>query len=401
MSDLILSAQKLKYDTYKKNEEEFLKTANIDPVFVLSTAARETQSKLLDQFNNKWGAVMKQKGGNLSTDDKVNMSKERDFIIMNQQKMQSDMTQAFAAKDAVSKDIQGNLDHQDFQRRWDSFISTGDWEQGPLLPSSVDPDEFFGKDVNKGNFGDTTVSKTVLNPDKTLTTKKFESTGTEQDGRNLVASYMHGNDRMARGWIEKFQQLKTTNPQEYKKYIEEGNNPILRWAQDNYWDKVLKTKEITEQKPVLTGKKGGIDIDLFGRHYANFQAGQQRNGSITYADKTYNNPIEFDGTAKISYVPTTGGIKLGARTSRNLTSKGNIEGYLKAYDPDGDKIIIAATGTDPNIDNGTLLEIPAGNLNKAEIDKIPIVVNGQTTNLGTLRNKAGTPQEKPKINIGI
>jgi hypothetical protein len=127
MSDLILGAEKLKYDTFKKNEEDFLKASNIDPVFILANSARETQSRMLDSFNTKWGKTMKERGGNLSTDDKIQMAKEKDFILMQQQKMQSDM-QSLQLHEKMAMQSPNKWDAEELNRRKMEYMRTGTYD---------------------------------------------------------------------------------------------------------------------------------------------------------------------------------------------------------------------------------------------------------------------------------
>jgi hypothetical protein len=117
-----------------------------------------------------------------------------------------------------------------------------------------------------------------------------------------------------------------------------------------------------------------------------------------YGDQTYTNPVDFDGSFKIMSIPTKGGKKLKGTVSLPITSKGNIEGYLKNYDTERDVFIFAATGTDPDIDSGTLVEIPASNLNQAEVNKIPVIVNGQQATLGAIRTNTSIPAKEDKWN---
>jgi hypothetical protein len=117
----------------------------------------------------------------------------------------------------------------------------------------------------------------------------------------------------------------------------------------------------------------------------------------TYGDRTYTSLYDFDGSLKLQNIPTSGGVTLRGINSAAINTKGNVEGYLKHYDAEKDVLIIAATGTDPNIDSGTLMEIPVGNLNQAEVSKLPIEVNGKMTTVGAIRGNR--PAKKPTSGI--
>lgn len=70
LSNFITKAEELKYQTFKQNEQEFLKTSNVDPAFFISTANQNTQAKLLDDYNKRWATRMKESNNNLSLEDK-------------------------------------------------------------------------------------------------------------------------------------------------------------------------------------------------------------------------------------------------------------------------------------------------------------------------------------------
>jgi hypothetical protein len=133
MSNMFLTAEKMKAEIYQKNKAEFEKASDIDPIFLLTDSAQKYQSDRITEFNNKYGNLLHKYGGNIPDSVKKQMATDKNYVIMEQFKMKSDMEQALAAKDAVQKDVQGNLDHEDFQQRWDTYTSKGKWDSSPLL----------------------------------------------------------------------------------------------------------------------------------------------------------------------------------------------------------------------------------------------------------------------------
>jgi hypothetical protein len=389
MNNLILSSEKLKFDTFQRNQEEFLKAANIDPVFVLANSARDVQSKMLDEFNNKWGKTMKSRGGNLTTDDKMQMMKEKDFIIMQQQKMQSDMAQMQLHQKMVAQNP-SRWDAEELSQWVNDYMKTGTYEhpEPPIRPLSLT--DAAMKMMNK-----VATKEYIPREDyQTYTVggvpymKYTAYSAKKEDVVPYIQSAISSNDQYAAGALKEWNSL---TPQEKETYHNANpKNPILEMAVDRHWKEWVTSKE-REEKNTMPARGGGLVIDLFGKHYTNFAPGVQLQGTRNISDKNFDNPIEFNGTLKLSNVYTTGGIKLGGRTSRDITTKGNIEGYLKAYDPVSDKLILVATGTDPDIDSGTHLEIPAKNVNEAELNKIPVVVNGKQTTLGAIRGTISAP----------
>jgi hypothetical protein len=317
------------------------------------------------------------------------MASEKNYLLMDQQKMQSDMQQAMAAKDAVQKDVQGNLDHEDFQKRWDSYISTGQWDSSPLLPSAVDPDEFFGKTINKGNFGKTKVTIAKKNADGTITTVSKIASGTEEDGRNLVASHMHSSDRLARGWIQKFQALKTNNPAEYDKYMKtEGANPILKWAQDNYWDKVLTTEDDTSTKPITTGANSGNMSTWLGIKYTPTSA--QTSPFPSLPSENYH---PFPDMAKQIKIPIGNMQVLNDGDPKPTSEQAGktIQGWVTGYDEDSQKVIFTIGKDFKDLDyaalkngEGMQVAIPKNSVSKEIFDELEVVKGANPVKLKDL-----------------
>jgi hypothetical protein len=382
MSNLILQAEKLKQDTFRKNFEDFSKASDIDPVFVLSDSAMKTQAGLLSQFNNYWGKIYKERGGNLTQEDQVSMARDKRYLMMQQQQMQSSMQQALQDREMLSKDVNGNYDHEKGDAKYNNYLRTGFYNNSPLEPSAMTIEDVFGqRKIQTANAYE--------EPDKNNPDRIAQYSASKDDVGQQIANEAHAKPRVMKDVFNEWGRL----PQEEKdKKLADsgGKNPILQNYIDNHWQNLVEKKFVNKTK---TPVAKGLTFNLFGRD-VKFAPGQQSQGTVVYGDKTYNKPIEFDGSFKLTNVPTSGAAKLRGTSSSPLSSRGNIEGYLKNYDPDRDVLILAATGTDPNVDNGTLMEIPAKNLNQAEINKMPIVVDGKQTTLGSIRGNK--PQEKKK-----
>ena len=128
MDNFLVAAQKLKYDTYKKNEDDFLKAVNIDPMIFLSKSAMETQAKMIDGFNTTWGKVMQNKGANLSLDDKVNMAAQKNYILSQQGEMKASMDRYLQDRAMVEKDGGVNLDDEDWRENGQKqYLQTGEY----------------------------------------------------------------------------------------------------------------------------------------------------------------------------------------------------------------------------------------------------------------------------------
>jgi hypothetical protein len=400
MGDMLIAAEKTKYDIFQKNAADFQKAVNIDPVAVLGDINTQVQSKHIQDFNTKWAAIKQQSGDHLSDDQKVKMQSEKNVIIMEQNKMLSDTQQYMAAKDAMQKDGGRTLDADDFKKREANLFAGHGWDSSPLLPAKKDPDLYFGNDSHKLNFGATKNTVTKKNDDGTETTVNNVVHGTEQQGRNGVAAAIHTDDGLARGIIEKFQALKTTDPETYKKYLDtnndgvlspeeekqatiSGSNPILKWAQDNYWDKILKPPENdTSQKPETTKKTSNLDINIGG---TKITAPGIKRDAVTIGTRTYSQPYSFGGQ-KFMNVSTQGATQIDADGTETKLDSGNMEGNLLHYDAARDILVFsnAASTKNPYLGSNDLVEVPADNL--AGVNSLPIKIGDRMGTVGELRN---------------
>ena len=330
MSDLILGAERLKLETFRQNQDDFLKATNIDPVFVLASSARDTQSKMLNEFNTKWGEIMRQRNGNLTTEDKMQLAKEKDFILMNQQKMQSDMTQALAAKDAIQKDYLGRLDHDDFDTRFQNFMQTGTWDNSPLLPAKVSPVQFYGSPNNKFRGNDTEITLKRNEGGNTIT-ETATSSGTEEQGREKVKADFFSHDGLARAYTEEFAQLKETNPQEYKDYISQPNG-IMKWAQDKHWQDALdiKNKKVTAPQTQRSGGGGG---------YMRTWGGSKYTPTSAIDDGMFKKMHAFQDLNKAVRLPVRGMELMESGVVKpSDAANATVTGYVIGYDEDTDKV---------------------------------------------------------------
>ena len=429
MDNMLLAVEQMKAEAYKRNSEEFQKASNIPPEFLLTDSAQKAQMGAINLFNQKWGKVYQQTGGNLSDAQKMQMNTDKNVVLMTQQKLQSDMTQAMAAKDAIQKDVQGNLDHSSFQKRWDDYTSTGNWDSSPLLPSAQDPDEFFNKASNKvnGTPSNVTVTKSIGGvPYK----ETYQASGSEQEGRDMVKTTLLSNDRLARSYIEKFQQLKDTDPETYKKYLDTNkdgkvspseenaaktaSNPILQWAQDNYWHKALDMK-LTNPSKVSTGtgsQPSGADwstiYDVNGKKIpykpnkgdVSTVAGSQN--FHPFSDmKLAERPISVKTNANIKVL--TNGMMSKVPSKSTVLFQATPTGYDQQHDRlifnlDKDFNNIGITGVTQG--KGTQVSIPRQDITDPTFyNNIEVLDDsGKKTKIGDL---VGTSTTKPKVNIGL
>lgn len=410
LSDAIIKAEETKYNAFKQNEKEFLANSKIDPVLLINDSNQRAQTKALSDFNNKWASEYKKYQGNLPTEIKQQMQSEKSVIIGQQQKMQADMARALQDRDIVSKDIAGNIDREDADKRWKDYILTGTYDTTPLKPNAIDPDAYLSKRANKGTGTQGTITITTNKDGKVITEKKVAS-ATEDEARAMVEADMVSNPRLAMGYIKKFQALKTTDPETYIKYLDttgdgkvdaseeqasnSASNPIIKWAQDNYWQKRIDIQEAETTKPQTTpsANKFGFTISWGGKNTA-VPVGQKRKVGINYGGEVKNNLYSFGGSATLSDFPTDGASALYDTSKEPLQGGTNIAGQLVDYDADSDKLIIRTTTSNETLglDPKQLVEIDANIV--PDVNNLPIMVDGKQTTLGTLRGTKPKPTVK-------
>lgn len=354
LSDFIVKAEELKYKTFRENEKEFLKSSNVDPLFFISDKSQRVQTELLSDFNNKWAQEYKKYQGNLPMSVKQQMQSEKNIIIAQQQKMQSDMERAMQDRNIISKDVRGELDHIDADKRWNDYINTGTYDTSPLQPSAIDPDYHYSKNINKGTGTASKVKITTNKGGKVITEEKYAS-ASEEEARQMVEADILSSPRIAKGFVKKFQALKETDPDEYKRRLDTNKddildkaeeqeakqvgNPIIEWAKDTFWQKRIIVRDIETTKPETTKKTGGSSFTGFGKpiNYDPTEARSLKVGQTDYSSfHDFGNIPVQDVTVKEIRV-------LNPEGETVMNPESPISADLIGYDENKDEFIFIAT----------------------------------------------------------
>lgn len=241
MSSLILQAEKLKQDTFRKNFEDYSKASDIDPVFVLSDSAMKTQAGLLSQFNNYWGKVYKDRGGNLTQEDQVSMARDKRYLMMQQQQMQSSMEQAMQDRNILSKDVNGNYDHEKGDAKWQNYLQSGTYDNSPLEPSAMTIEDVFGqRKIQTANAYE--------EPDKSNPDRIAQYSANKEDVGQQITNEAHTKPRVMKDVFNEWSALPQTEKD--KKLAENsGQNPILQNYIDNHWQNLVDKKFVNKERP--------------------------------------------------------------------------------------------------------------------------------------------------------
>lgn len=415
LSDFILKAEELKYNTFKQNEQEFLKNSNIDPAFFISTANQKTQAGLLEAYNQKWSQKMKQSGYNMSMEDKMAMQAEKNLIVSQQNDMLMKQ-KMWEEEDALVKKYPGEYDDAEHRQKTLDYITTGNFDYTSVPYRALPVADELMK--IRGKVGKTTAVTRPL-PDRPGYQQTIETTGTREDIAPIIIDRVFNNPRIMKDMMNKWNALPreekdrrliesgydtdksgTLSPQERasgEALTKSAENPILKYYIDeNYKYGVLE--EPGGQPQRLPGFTGGTvskkTVKLAGA-MLDLEPGE-RAGFRTYGGMVYNNPFQLDGTKVVYGVPTANAKGLTGDFADAIEA-GSVNVRLVNYDPDK-KVFIVDTNTaseSAQVGSKTLLEVPQQDI--AGYENIPIIEKGRRMTIGELLKSAPTTtQATPK-----
>lgn len=393
MNNLILSAEKLKADTYKKNEEEFLKASNVDPVFVLANSARETQSKLLDTFNTTWGKKMRDKGGQLTTDDKVEMAKQKDYILMQQAKMQQDMEQA-QLHNKMTMQNPNRWDAEEQQNRYNEYIKTGTYDhtEPPIKPLSLT--DAAMKNINK------VATKEYAPEDERKSYsvngvpyyKQTTYSARKEDVIPYIKSAIADNDQYGAGVLKEWNELPAQEKESY--HTKNPSNPILEMAVDKHWKEWVKSEEKDVKNSQGTGNKAGFSVFKGTGKDVTYTPTSAR--AVKLGTTDYSSFHDIPNIPVDDVTPQDKIRVLSPDGEEEMQPASNIPADLVGYDENTDELIFTAKSNfiDPTSRRPkgagmrfALKRTEAG----AKYDNIEIVKDGNKVKIGSLGSSTPTP----------
>ncbi len=416
MSKLITDAEKIKLEEFKKNEEWLVKASTVDMKALISAGATATQTKFYDKFINDTTAIVKQAGGlgKLNADQKIAIARARKFYDAEQNKLLGDQKKYEMAEQIAMKDPK--YDYVRFlKENGASFALTGTYNNAPIPLKAKSLGAFFDKNKVTGT-PTPAITQYRTNELGKKEQKDFVYRATDKEARDYVANNILNDPQLLEGAFEEFSALPESEQWKYfstydtdksgtlseqeKSFIPDSqskdiNNPILKYAQDKYFEQVRVPEDSAWRQalPPSKGKGGGFSINIGGADLIVSPA-VKRDMPVTYGDKMYSDSYAFGGNTTLSNLPTLGGIRYKGTATRDMKA-GNITGKLKDYIPSEDLIIIeAATGIpELGVEPKGLVGIPARQIEGA--DNLPIIVNGKQSNIGALKGGiSSTPVKK-------
>lgn len=402
LSDAIIKAEETKYNVFKENEKEFLKTSNIDPAFFISTANQQAQGKLLEDYNKKWSQRMKASGNNMSLEDKQQMLAEKNLIIAQQQKMQSDQD-LWNQHRALVQQNPTKFDADEFAIADAEYRKTGEYK---LTMPPIKARSFDMALEDNAVIGNEILGEPI--PETRGGIKGFyeqSMSGDEKSARQRVKDVAMADPAWTKDLVRQFQTLPLD---EKLPYLTDTNadgkvderdksdeNAIIRWAQDTKWQKAVKTTKGTWKAiPGQTSTtKAGKGLDL------GTVVGKKRDINPMYGNISRPNMYSFGGKDVLTDVPTKGAKLLDDAGSYDYDFKGNLaKATLKDYDADRKTLIVQVPSTEPTSGIATqqLVEIPQENI--PNYQSIKVEVNGKQVSIGSLETAKPTTTQKKKFN---
>jgi hypothetical protein len=396
MSSMLIEAEKLKADVYQKNADEFRKASNIDPVFVLADSAQKTQMGLISDFNKKWGRAMQQAGGNLSDAQKMQMTTDKNVVIMQQQRMQSEMEAAQTHNKMVAQNP-NRWSAEEQAKRYSDYINTGNYNftEPPIKPLSLT--DAAMKNVNKIAVKeyhlpeeDKTYAKNGVNwIDKT----------TYSAGKEDVIPYIKNaltDDQYAAGVLKEWNDLGEADKEVYHK--KNPSNPIFEMAVDKHWKEWVK-QDVKTERNMVGGSTGGNMRTWQGNKYTPTSAMESPFPSLP--SNTYH---PLPNISKQITIPISNMELLEPDKAIAGTEKPNqsIKGFVTGYDENSDKITLLISQDYKDLDYPTLasgkgmqIAVPRSAFSKEIFDDLEIMKDGKLTKLKDVARPAPKATSNP------
>lgn len=434
MTELASAEQRLRdkitkqEDLQTKYQDEIRKNINIDTQALVSDFSRKQQYEAVKAFQDKWTKIVKERGNKLTSDDLMDMERDKAGISNLQNEWQS--SQKLWEHDlALIKQSPGDFDIAKFTADTDAFLSTGQYKPNSLEFSGINMDDFFAgerwsgsmattEDVIAGRDGfDIYTQKTVnATPDEAkkhiLQVVLSDTTGRalkgvmrdfmnepETEGEFAKIKYLKDFDTDNSGTISSSEMAAANVKMSSRNIL---TNPILQYAQDKYLSSVLKEKVVTDKRRRANAPIGPSEFETLSwededgvRHSKRVPAseGSEKKKKEEVADPGIK-PVGGKYTLNNGVPP----IDLGDVKEFMGVKKASA---VKAYQYDPDKKVVKITvykkrggATSMDIPVEEVLNMPDGDLKDSILDQV-IQVDDKPVRLREIAT-GGDVEEKPK-----
>lgn len=358
MNDLILQAEKMKLDSFKKNEEWFLNSQDVDIETFLSAANTETQAKLIDEYNNKAQNILKARGGdfnNLTTQDKLELSKGRKVLESEQQRMLGDLEKFKMAREVVTKNQDKYSLEEANELIFKPYITTGKFNDEPLPIKAKSFDAYL--DNNKVPGDVTTEYEYYTNEFGTKVKQPKKVIGTKEQAKSFIKNRILSDEANRKDVFNQFKrqpldvqlQYLDNNPKDGKisanelgtpQDLQSEENPIIRWAQETKWKNARKVVEGGESGAAPSKASVSFDWNI------GVGEGHNNNGEFTVVKDKSIGATKFNSYLQLGEVPNSQKtMRIGKYIDLNSGKEVALNDIATfqpvGYSPDKDMIIVA------------------------------------------------------------
>ncbi len=431
MTELASAEQRLRdkitkqEDLQTRYQEEIRKNINIDTQALVSDFSRTQQYEAVKAFQDKWTKIVKERGNKLTSDDLLDMERDKAGISNLQNEWQSSQ-KLWEHDQALVKQSPGDFDIAKFTADTDAFLSTGQYKPNSLEFSGINMDDFFAGERWSGSMA--TTEDVIAGRDgfDTYTQKTVNATPDEAKKHILQVVLSDTTGRALKGIVNDFMKESDDTKIKYLKDFDADNsgtisdkemaaanvkmsgrniltNPILAYAQDKYLPSVLKEKVVTDKRRRPNPPQGGATVS---------QSYVDENG-VRVNISQRNVPASGVPTKSAGEQKPNEGIKpVGGKYTINNgvppIDLGDVKEFMgvkkasavKAYQYDPDTKVVkvtvykkrgGATTVDMPIED--VLTMPDGDLKNSILDQV-IQVDGKPVRLRELAG--GDVEETPK-----
>jgi hypothetical protein len=419
-------------DLQTKYQDEIRKNLNIDTQALVSDFSRKQQWEAVKEFQNKWTKIAKERGNKLTSDDLMEMEKDRSGIANLQNEWKS--SQALWEQDqAMIKKSPADFDIAKFTADTDAFLSTGQYKPNSLEFSGINMDDFFSGERWAGSVSTTEDAVAGSDGFDTYTQRSVNATPEEAKRHILQVVLSDSTGRALKGIMNDF--TKEDEATKYKYLKEYGvdkdqdgkisseemaaanvkmssrnilTNPILMYAQDKYLPSVLKEKVVTDKRrrpnPVQTGAtvsesyvdENGVRVNISQRNVPASAVPEKKTTTKTdegiplragfYILNSGEAPIQLDKAQDFAGVKKVISVKAGK------------------YNPSTNKVTVTFVtkkgSKTQDLDMNTVLNWADGPVKENILNQV-IQVDGKPIKLGDFAGGGVKPTPEGQIDIGL
>lgn len=425
LNAMVVRAEELRYKVYEKNRNEFLQNAKIDPFFVLSTSAREYINGLITDFNQTYGKIAEKTKYNLSQQQQMDMQRDHDFIVAEQQNQKAQQERAVTTRDWVAAHPE-QADYNKYTKDLDDFNKSGIYDGSTMPIKSKSPIGYFSKfaEASKAELGETPV---MIGGERSTATYPFDPNNPKSVYRFFQRAFPGMPYQEQLGMIEEWnakapkeEYLKRADLNNDGTYDEnEKQNAILLWASENpdYINIVKEAgRKLSAPKGVRTTATTGFNSKLPIGPDNNKNKDYDIRGATPFTTKggrvmlpdfmvtSSKNPVIIPITISKHYQFD----EQGRKTVKTLTNSDTVQGDILGYSPALDILIVMATTNGNILSKDEIVALDASEYDSYLRNTFSIYrpsLKGKRTTEGTFVTKdaanittPATPPDKKKFN---